>query len=109
MSINNSGRATWPNELKATMTGSVVKIGELVENPVIMYFDNMGTVPVTISVNDPTGANVWKTFGAGTALSVDMRDKAHLASNFTADLGDTFYGDGASGDFSISYIAARDL
>ena len=108
MSINNSGRASWPDELKATMTGSPVLIGTLIENPVIMYFDNLSTVEISISINDPTGSKVWKTFAAGSAIAMDMRDKAHQASNFTADLGDSFYGNGASGDFSISYIAAKE-
>jgi hypothetical protein len=108
MSINNSGRAIFPDELKATMTGAVVKIGELLHCPVLIIFDNQGTVPVAISADDPTGAKVWKTFPGGEALVLDLRDKAHLASNFTFDQGTTFYGAGASGDFSISYIAAKE-
>lgn len=108
MSINNSGRGIFPNELKETMTGSPVLIGTLVYNPVLIIFDNQGTVDVEISVNDSTGTNVWKTFPGGEAVVLDLRDKAHLASNFTFDLGTTFYGNGASGDFSISYIAAKE-
>lgn len=106
MSINNSQRAIWPNELKATMTGSVVEIGTLLSNPVLLYMDNQGTAPIAISINDPTGANVWKTFPAGEAIAMDLRDKAHLAANFSADIGTTFYGNGASGDFSIAYVSA---
>jgi hypothetical protein len=106
MSINTSQRASWPVELSGVMTGSVVAIGTLVENPVILIFDNQATVDVAISVNDSTGSKVWKTFVAGEALVLDLRDKAHLAANFTADLGTTFYGSGASGTFRISYIAA---
>lgn len=109
MSINNSQRATFPNELLETMTGSPVLIGTLSENPVIIIFDNQSTVPVAVSVNDATGTNVWKTFPAGEALVLDLRTQAHLASNFTFDKGTSFYGDGASGDFSISYIAAREI
>lgn len=108
MSINNSGRAIFPDELLETMTGSPILIGTLLFNPVLIIFDNQGTVPVAISVDDPTGASVWKTFPGGEALVLDLRDKAHLASNFTFDLGTSFYGDGASGDFSISYIAAKE-
>ena len=108
MSINNSGRATWPTQLKATMTGSPVLIGELVRNPVIMYFNNLGTVAVDISVNDSTGTDVWMTFAPGQAISMDMRCQQGKASNFTADLGTSFYGNGASGDFAISYIAAME-
>jgi hypothetical protein len=109
MSINNSQRATWPMQLKATMTGSIVLIGALVENPVIIYMNNLGTVDVDIYVDDPTGSgDPWMTFFPGQAIAMDLRDKAHLASNFTADLGTSFYGDGASGDFAISYIAAKE-
>ncbi len=108
MPINNSQRAIFPDELLETMTGSVLLIGTLLYNPVIIIFDNQGTVPVAISVNDPTGSSVWKTFPAGEAIVLDLRDKAHLASNFTFDIGTSFYGNGASGGFSISYIAARE-
>lgn len=109
MSINNSQRALFPAELLATMTGSAVLIGTLLYNPVLIIFDNQGTVPVAISVNDSTGGTVWRTFPAGEAVILDLRDKAHLASNFTIDLGTSFYGNGASGNFSISYVAARDI
>ena len=108
MSINNSQRGIFPNELLETMTGATVLIGTLLYNPVIIIFDNIGDVAVEISVNDSTGATVWKTFPAGEALVLDLRDKAHLAANFTFDLGTAFYGTGASGDFSISYIAAKE-
>lgn len=90
------------------MTGSTVLIGTLLFNPVIIIFDNQSTVSVAISVNDETGTNVWKTFTAGEALVLDLRDKAHLAPNFTIDLRTSFYGNGASGDFKISYIAAKE-
>ncbi len=108
MSINNSQRATWPNELSAPMTGTVVLIGTLTQNPVKLILDNQGTVAVAISVNDASGSNVWKTFSAGEALVLDLRDAHGLAANFTADIGTTFYGNGASGTFKISYIAALD-
>jgi len=39
MSINNSQRATWPNQLRSTMTGANVLIGTLIENPVIMLYE----------------------------------------------------------------------
>jgi len=106
MSINNSQRGAFPAELAAVMTGSVVKIGTLLYNPVLIIFDNQGTVPIAISVNDSTGSAVWRTFPGGEAIVLDLRDKAHLASNFTFDLGTTFYGNGASGTFSISYVYA---
>jgi hypothetical protein len=105
---NTSQRAGWPNELSAAMTGSAVLVGTLLHNPVIMYFDNQSTANVAISVNDPTGANVWKTFTAGEVLSIDMRSNHGIAANFTADLGTNFYGNGtnASGNFKISYLSA---
>lgn len=106
MAINNSQRAGWPVELAATMTGSAVSIGKLLFNPVAMIFDNQGTVPVAISVNDSTGGTVWRTFTAGEALVLDFRNQHGAAPNFTADIGTTFYGNGASGVFSISYIYA---
>lgn len=108
MSINNSQRAIFPNEMLATMTGSVVDIGTLLYNPVMIIFDNQGTVSVAISVNDPTGNTVWRTFPAGEAIILDLRCQQGKAPNFTFDLGTTFYGNGASGNFSISYIAARE-
>jgi hypothetical protein len=108
MSVNTSQRCGWPNELAITMDGSTDLVGSLVANPVVMYFDNQSTANVAISVNDPTGTNVWKTFTAGEVLSIDMRDKAHLASNFTADIGTNFYATGTTGTgfFRISYIDA---
>lgn len=109
MSINNSQRAGFPNELSAVMTGSAVLVGTLLFNPVLIIFDNQGTAAVAISVNDSTGGTVWKTFTPGEALVLDLRDKAHLAANFTFDVGTTFYGNGASGTFSISYIYAKEL
>lgn len=108
MSINNSQRTQFPNELSAAMTGSPVLIGTLLFNPVIMYFNNQGIVNISISVNDPTGTNVWMTFTPGLTVAMDLRDKAHLAQNFCPDKGTTFYGNGASGTFSISYVSAME-
>lgn len=104
-----SQRCGWPNELSGVMTtATVVEIGSLLFNPVQLVFDNQSTAAVAISVNDPTGANVWKTFTAGEAIVLDMRGNHGIASNFTADLGTTFYGAGtsATGDFKISYTYA---
>lgn len=102
-SQNTSQRAFPATELIATMTGSPVVIGSLAECPVIIIFDNLGTVATTISINGIS----WKTFAAGTALVLDMRANHGLASNFTFDQGMTFTGNGASGDFSISYLYAK--
>jgi hypothetical protein len=104
---NMSQRCGWPNEQAATMTGSVVKIATLAFNPVHLIFDNQGTASVAISVNDPTGATVWRTFSSGEAIILDMRANHGIAANFTSDEGTTFYGNGASGTFSISYTFAE--
>lgn len=107
MGINNSQRALCAPELMGTMTGTPVLIGTLEFNPVIIIFDNQGDVAVEISVDG--GATTWRTFPAGEALVLDMRAAHGLAANFTFDKGTSFYGDGASGDFSISYLYAKEL
>lgn len=105
MSINNSQRAVAAPQLKATMTGSNILIGQLVQSPVIIIFDNLGTVTVDISIDSV----VWKTFAAGEALLLDMRSNHGLAPNFTFDNGVSIYGNGASGDFAVSYLYAQNL
>jgi hypothetical protein len=107
MAINNSQRGGFPVELTASMTGSFVQIGTLLFNPVIIMFDNQGTVPVAISVDG--GATTWKTFPGGEAIVLDLRAGSGIAPNFTFDIGTTFYGNGASGDFSISYTYAKNI
>lgn len=104
MAINNSQRAGFPAELATTMTGSFVMIGTLSQSPVQIIFDNQGTVPVAISVDG--GTTTWRTFPGGEALILDMRGNHGIAPNFTMDVGTTFYGNGASGTFSISYLYA---
>lgn len=104
MAVNNSAVAECATELKATMTGSYVLIGTLLFNPVILIFDNQGTAAVQISTD---GVNTWRTFPAGEALVLDMRGNHGLAPNFTFGVGTPFYGNGASGTFSISYVYAE--
>ncbi len=105
MSINNSQRGAFATELTATMTGSFTSIGTLLFNPVIIIFDNQGTVPIAISVNG--GTSTWRTFPAGEAIILDLRAAHGLASNYTFDVGTTFSGNGAAGSvFSISYTYA---
>jgi hypothetical protein len=106
MSINTSQRAGWGTELTANMSGSPVLIGTLTHNPVMMIFDNQSTNAITISVDDPTGGTVWRTFTAGEALTIDFRSNHGIAANWTPDLGTSFYGNGSSGTFSISYLFA---
>ena len=108
MSINNSGNAEMADELSiAILTGGYDLIGTLDFCPVIIIFDNQGTVSVGISNN---GTSTWKTFVAGQSLVLDLRDKAHLASNFTFSQGMNLYAIGAAGaaDFKVSYIYAED-
>lgn len=105
MAINNSQNAVAADELIATMNGTPILIGTLLFNPAIIIFDNLSTVAIEISVNDTS--TVWKTFPAGEALVLDLRAAHAAAPNFTFPVGTTFFGNGASGDFSISYIYAQ--
>lgn len=91
-------------ELTATMTGSFVSIGTLLHNPVIIIFDNQGSVNVAISTDG--GSTTWKTFTGGEALVLDMRAAHGIADNYTFPIGTVFSGNGASGTFSISYLYA---
>lgn len=107
MGINNSQRAGFATELSAVMTGAAVKIGTLSQSPVIIIFDNQGTVSVAISIDG--GTTTWKTFTAGEAMVLDLRAASGVAPNYTFDVGTTFTGTGASGTFSISYIYALNV
>lgn len=107
MAINNSARAAFPTELRQTMTGSPVLIGILEFNPVIIIFDNQSSVPIAISTSED--GEPWRTFPGGQALVLDLRAASGLAPNYTFDQGTSFYGDGAAGDFSISYIYAKNV
>jgi len=97
-----SQRAGFPEELIATMTGSFVLIGTLEFSPNIIIFDNQGTVAIEISIDG--GTTVWKTFPGGEALVLDLTTNRGTAADYTFDKGTSFYGNGASGDFSIAYI-----
>ncbi len=105
MAINFSQRAGFATELTATATTPTgAKVGTLTQSPVIIIFDNQGTVSVAISVDG--GTTTWRTFPAGEALVLDLRAAHGLAANYTFDVGTTFTATGASGTFSISYIYA---
>ncbi len=104
MSANNSQRAVAAPELIETMTGSTVEIGSFLYPPVIVIFDNLSTVAVTIYVDGVQ----WKTFSAGTALVLDLRAAHGLAANYAFDRGTVISGNGASGDFSVSYLYAKE-
>jgi hypothetical protein len=110
-SSNISQTASFPNELSATMTGSFVKIGTLTASPVIAIFDNQGTASVQIAIgpsssSGPAPSAVWRTFPSGEALVLDLRANHGISPNFTIPAGTTFWGNGASGTFSISYLTA---
>jgi hypothetical protein len=105
MAINYSQNGVFAPELSATMTGSFVLIGTLVESPVILILDNEATVPVAISVDG--GATTWRTFPAGEAIVLDLRANHGTAANFTIGAQTSFFGNGASGTFSISYMYAK--
>jgi hypothetical protein len=110
-STNISQTAVFQNELSATMTGVAVKLGTLAASPRIIIFDNQGTASVAIGIGPvnslpaPTIAT-WRTFPAGEALVLDLSTNKAAAPNFLIDAGTTFWGTGASGTFSISYLTA---
>ena len=87
-------------ELSSVMDGTDKQIGStgLLYNPYKIIFDNQGTVAVAIKYsNDGVNFNTWRTFPAGEALVLD--DELGAFS-----IGTKFYGNGASGTFSISYV-----
>lgn len=104
MSANVSIIAGFPAEMKETMDGSWVDFDALEFPPVIIIFDNQGTAEVEISVDG--GTTTWRTFPGGEAIVLDLRAAHGIASNYTFRAGTVFSGNGASGDFSISYIYA---
>lgn len=85
-------------ELIATMTGSDVLIGKLLQTPLKLIFDNLGSVPIIIytSLDGGTTKTRWKTFNGGTAIILDD-------DLWAFPKGMSFYGNGASGDFSVAY------
>ena len=107
MSVNNSQYCVTAPELRVAMTGSFTTIGTLLYQPVILIFDNQGTVDVAISTDG--GTTTWRTFPSGEALVLDMRANHGIAGNFTFPVGTVFSGNGASGNFSISYVYAKNV
>lgn len=89
-------------ELKATMTGSSVLIGTLIRTPLKIIFNNLSTVEVVLSISFDGGTTKtqWMTFAGGQALVLDD-------DLWTFPLGASFYGVGASGDFSIAYTYVK--
>lgn len=89
-------------ELIATMTGSNVLIGTLLYPPVKLIMDNQSTVAIVLYLSYDGGITLiqWHTFPAGEAIILDD-------DLFTFPIGTKFYGNGASGNFSISYTYAK--
>lgn len=89
-------------ELKATMTGASVLIGTLLQTPLKLIFDNLGSAEVVISTSTDNGVTkvAWKTFSGGTAIVLDD-------DLWAFPKGMSFYGVGASGDFSIAYTYVK--
>ena len=109
MGINNSQVALFGTEISASMTGSTVLIGTLPQPVSHLIFDNQGIAAVAIYVNGTAGANLWRTFTPGEALVLDLRCAAANAPNFAVSQGTSFFGNGASGTFSISYLYAQNM
>ena len=113
MGINNSQVCIFATEMTATVSGAVIPVATaagiagLAQNPVMLIFDNQGTVPIAIYVNGTAAENLWRTFPGGEALVLDMRGNSGIAPNFTPATGTTFFANGASGTFSISYTYAQ--
>lgn len=105
MSINLSQNFYPGVELAETMNGSWVLIGTLPNPPVHIIFDNQADVEVAISIDG--GTTTWRTFPAGEAVLLDLRANHGIAPNGTFPEGMSFYGNGASGVFSISYTYAN--
>lgn len=106
---NLSQTAVFQNELAATMTGSFTLIGTVVSSPVILIFDNQGEASIQIAIgpaSSPPPSAVWRTFPAGEAMILDLRANNGNAPNFTVSAGTSFWGNGTSGTFSISYLTA---
>ncbi len=103
--VNNSQYCVTAPELITSMNGSWKAIGTLAFKPVILIFDNQSSVGIAISTNG--GTDTWRTFPAGEALVLDLRAAHGIAENFTFPIGTVFSGNGASGNFSISYVYAK--
>lgn len=108
---NNNQRVGFDAErsLAATSFNSTFQnIGTaLVNNPMVIVFDNQSDVSVPLSVD---GVNTWKTFSVGEAFVLDLRANHGIAQNYTMDIGTQFSSNaavGTTGSFRISLIYAR--
>ena len=89
-------------------TGGWDLIGPLVDQPVIIIFDNQSDNTIEIGKD---ASNSWKTFVGGTAVLLDMRANHGIADNFLFRKGMNLYARGTatagSEFFKISYIYAN--
>jgi len=94
--------------LISTLDGSWDLVGTLLHQAAIIIFDNQSTVAIQIGTDAST---IWRTFPAGEALVLDLRDKKAEASNFGFAQGTSFFAKGSAGanQFSISYIYASEV
>ena len=56
---------------------------------------------VALYVGGTSPSNLWRTFTAGEAVVIDLND---VNAKGPISAGTSFYGNGASGTFSISYL-----
>jgi hypothetical protein len=91
------------SELFATMNGTNILIGTLLHTPVKLILDNQSSVPVVLYISYDGGVTKiqWHTFPAGEAMVIDD-------DLYTLSQGISFYGNGASGNFSISYFYLKE-
>jgi hypothetical protein len=83
------------------MTGSAVLIGTLSVQVAKIIFDNQSPVAIKIYVNGTAASNLWRTFTPEEVCIIDANDDY---AKGPISIGSTFYGVGASGTFSISYL-----
>lgn len=100
MQINNSQQLAFGTEMTATMTGIPVVIGVMPVSPAKIIFDNQSDFAVSIFINISTGTP-WRTFPAGEAIVIDLNE---MDAKGPIPIGTIFFGVGASGTFSISYL-----
>jgi hypothetical protein len=102
MSTNLGQRAVPATELKETMTGSWVYLGSFSEAPIIAVFDSLSDDEIEISFDG--GTTTWKTFEGHSALVLDLRANKGKAGGCYLAKNLPVFANGASGEFSISYL-----
>ncbi len=103
----NNQQALPAPELISTMTGDSVQIGGanamLLHTPQKLILDNQSTVTIVLStsIDGGTTKTQFHTFPAGEAIILDQDLGAFPK-------GTSFWGVGASGDFSVSYTYMKE-